>query len=99
MVVGRHLHLHVTSVGHEALHVEPLVAEGRARLRNRDPEQLAQLLGGVRELDPAPATSARSLEQHRIARLRGEGLGVRQRCNLATGHEGQERLQRRLARA
>src|SRR5436309_2296474 len=44
MRVGRHLYLHMSSVGHEALGVEPLIAERGARLGHGHPEHRPQLL-------------------------------------------------------
>ena len=77
--VAEHLEFDVPRVGEIFFHVDGVVAEGGARFGRRLAHQAFELVLVGHDLHAAPAAARRRLDQHRIADLGGELLGLRRR--------------------
>ncbi len=72
VVVRQHLELDVPRPLQELLHVDLVVAEGRARLRPRDADGVQERRLAVHHAHAAAAAAARGLDDHRVADVAGD---------------------------
>jgi hypothetical protein len=98
VAVGGDLHLDVARRGDESFEVHAIVAERRAGLAAGEPDQRAQLVIVVRQLDPAAPAPGRSLDQHRVPHFVRQLARPRHRVDVATREHRHSAGRRRLPR-
>ncbi len=96
--VAQHLDLDVARLAEILLHVERIVAEGGLGFRAGRRQRGVEVLLGQRHLHAASAAAGSGLDQHRVADLAGDRVGVVRRLHRAVGARNHRdaQLHRRL---